>query len=374
MKLETLAVHAGYAPDPTTGAVTPPIYLTTTFLRETDGSFPHGYIYARSGNPNRQALEERLRILEGGAVAIAFSSGMAAIMSTFQALSPGDHIIVPDDAYYGTAQLLKIHFIPWGLQVSFVDMTDLSKIQEALHSDTKLIWAETPSNPLLKISDIQRISDLAHQVGAIVVVDGTWATPVIQRPLDLGANLVMHSSTKYFGGHCDLMGGVLIAREETPFVKRIRSLQINGGAIPSPFDCWLILRGLQTLPYRMRAHSENAEKIAHFLNTHSAVEQVHYPGLISHPGHAIAARQMTTFGGMMSVQVRGGAKEAMEVAAKVKIFTRATSLGGTESLIEHRASIEGPQTRAPQNLLRLSIGLEHPDDLIEDLDQAMLLR
>jgi len=371
MKLETLAVHAGRAPDPATGAVTPPIHLSTTFLRETDGSFPHGYIYIRSGNPNRQALEESVRILEGGAVALAFSSGMAAIMSTFQALSPGDQVLVADDAYYGTGQLLKTHFIPWGLQVRFVDMTDPSKVQEVLRPETKLIWMETPSNPLLKITDISRISEIAHQVGAWAVVDGTWTTPAIQRPLDLGADLVMHSSTKYFGGHCDLMGGLLIAREETSLVKRIRSLQVNGGAVPSPFDCWLVLRGVQTLPYRMRVHSENAEKIARFLSTHPAVEQVHYPGLPGHPGHAIAAKQMTRFGGMLSVQVRGGAEAAMAVAAKVKVFTRATSLGGTESLIEHRASIEGPQTRTPQNLLRISVGLEHPDDLIEDLNQAL---
>lgn len=372
MKLETLAVHAGHMPDPATGAITPPIYLSTTFLREVDGSFPHGYIYVRSGNPNRQALEECLRVLEGGAVAIAFSSGMAAIMSTFQALSPGNHVIVSEDAYYGTALLLRTHFIPWGLKVSFVDMTDPAKVQEVLCPETKLVWMETPSNPLLKITDIRRISDIAHQIGAITVVDGTWTTPVIQNPLDLGADLVMHATTKYLGGHTDLMGGILIAREDTPFVQRIRSLQVNGGAVPAPFDCWLTLRGIQTLPYRMRVHSENAEKIAFFLSAHSAVEKVHYPGLPDHPGHDIAVKQMSRFGGMLSIQVKGDARVAMAVAAKVKIFTRATSLGGTESLIEHRASIEGPQTRTPQNLLRLSIGLEHSDDLIEDLNQALV--
>ena len=371
MRLETLAVHAGRKPDPATGAVVPPLHLSTTFLREEDGSFPHGYIYIRSGNPNRQALEECLKTLEGGTSAITFSSGMAAIMTTFQALSPGDQVLVADDAYYGVGQLLRTHFISWGLKVNFVDMTDPARVQAALSDETKLVWIETPSNPLLKITDIQRVSDLAHQAGAKVVVDGTWTTPILQRPLELGADLVMHSSTKYFGGHSDLMGGVLISREETSFVKQIRTLQVNGGAVPSPFDCWLTLRGIQTLPYRMRVHSENAEKIAYFLSTHPAVEQVHYPGLPSHPGHGIAARQMKQFGGMMSVQVKGGAEAAMAVAAKVKIFTRATSLGGTESLIEHRASIEGPQTRTPQNLLRLSIGLEHVEDLIEDLNQAL---
>lgn len=371
MKFETLAIHAGHACDPTTGAIAPPLYLSTTFQRETDGSYPQGYHYIRENNPNRKALETCLATLEGGAVAAAFASGSAATMSVFQALAPGDHVIAPADAYSGTANLLRSVFIPWGLEVTFVDMTDAGQVQQALRPNTRLIWIETPSNPLLKVTDIQKIADLAHQANALCVCDNTWATPVLQRPLALGADLVVHSTTKYFGGHSDVLSGAVISAQDSDFFARIRLIQTSGGAVAAPFDCWLILRGIQTLPYRMRAHCENAFKVATFLSQHPAIAAVHYPGLPHHPGHAIAAQQMQGFGGMLSAQVLGGREQAFAVAAQVKLFTRATSLGGVESLIEHRASIEGANSLTPDNLLRLSIGLEHADDLIEDLAQAL---
>jgi cystathionine gamma-synthase len=371
MRLETLAVHAGHMIDPATGAVITPIHLSTTFERAEDGSFPHGHSYTRSGNPNRAALEESLRLLEDGAAASAFSSGSAATMSVFQALAPGDHVIAPDDAYYGTAKLLREAFQPWGLEVSFVNMTELEQVREAVQPNTRLFWTETPSNPQLKITDITAVAEIAHSNGARCVCDNTWATPILQHPLALGADLVMHSTTKYLGGHSDVLGGGLVAREDDAFFQKVRQIQTSGGAVPSPFDCWLILRGIRTLPYRMRAHSENAQRVATFLSQHPNVEAVHYPGLATHPGHDIAVRQMSLPGGMVSLQVRGGREEALGVAARMRLFTRATSLGGPESLVEHRASVEGPETRTPQNLLRLSIGLEHPDDLIDDLALAL---
>ena len=370
-RLETLAVHAGHHIDPGTRAVVPPIHLSTTFEREADGSYPQRYIYSRSNNPNREALEQCLVALEGGAVAVAFSSGSAATMSIFQALAPGAHVIAPHDVYYGTARLLREVFAPWGLTTTFVDMTDLAQVQVAVGPHTRLIWVETPSNPLLKVTDIAGVVAVAHAAGAVCVCDNTWATPVLQRPLDLGADLSLQATTKYLGGHGDVLGGVLVSRVDDAYCRRIRQLQIDAGVVPSPFECWLTLRGIRTLPYRMRGHAENALKVARFLRDHPQVETVHYPGLADHPGHAIAARQMTQFGGMLSVQVRGGQAAAFAVAAQVRLFTRATSLGAPESLIEHRASIEGPETRTPANLLRLSIGLEHAEDLIADLAQAL---
>ncbi len=371
MRIETLAVHAGQQVDPATGAVTPPIALSTTFERAADGSFPHGHIYIRTSNPNRDALEQTLAALEGGAVAAAFASGSAATMTVFQALAPGDHVLAPHDAYHGTANLLRETFAPWGLAVSFVDMTDAEAVRQAMRPNTRLLWTETPSNPLLKISDLAALAEIAHAGGAALACDNTWATPILQRPFAHGADLIIHATTKYLGGHSDVLGGAVVAREDGALFQRIRKLQGAGGAVPSPFDCWLVQRGIRTLPYRMRAHSEHARQVAAFLQAHPRVEAVHYPGLPEHPGHAIAARQMTDFGGMLSFQVRGGRDEALAVAARVRVFTRATSLGGPESLIEHRASIEGPATRTPENLLRCSIGLEHPDDLCDDLARAL---
>lgn len=370
-RLETLAVHAGHHIDPGTRAVTLPIHLSTTFERDADGSYPQRYIYSRSNNPNREALEQCLAALDGGAGAAAFSSGSAATMSIFQALAPGAHVIAPHDVYYGTARLLREVFGPWGLETTFVDMTDLEQVRSAVGPRTRLIWVETPSNPLLKVTDIASVVAIAHAAGAVCACDNTWATPVLQRPLDLGADLTMQATTKYLGGHGDVLGGVVVSRVDEPYFRRIKQLQIDGGMVPSPFECWLTLRGIRTLPYRMRGHADNALQVARFLCQHSQVETVHYPGLEEHPGHAIAARQMAQFGGMLSVQVRGGQEAAFAVAARVRLFTRATSLGAPESLIEHRASIEGPETRTPANLLRLSIGLEHVDDLIADLAQAL---
>ena len=371
MRIETLAVHAGAQVDPATGAVAPAIHPSTTFEREADGSFPHGHVYTRTSAPNRNALETSLTALEGGVAAVAFGSASAATAAIFQSLAPGDHVVAPTDAYFGTGKLLRDVFAGWGLQSSFVDMTDVRAVETALRANTKLVWAESPSNPLWKVSDLGRLSAIAHAAGARFVVDNTTATPVLQSPFKHGADLVVHATTKYLGGHSDVLGGAIVVRERGPWLERLRLLQTAGGAVPSPFDCWLVLRGIRTLPYRVRAQSTNALAVATFLATHSRVEAVHYPGLASHPGHDVARRQMSMFGGMLSLQVRGDADAAMAVAAKVRLFTRATSFGGTESLLEHRASIEGPGTTTPKNLLRVSIGLEHPDDLIEDLAQAL---
>lgn len=369
--IETVAVHAGRAVDPATGAVMPPIHLSTTFERHADGSYYDGYVYTRSENPNRRALEECLAALEGGAVAAAFGSGMAATTAILQALAPGSHLVVPDDAYFGTSRLIREVLAPWGLEYTVADMTDLAQVGAALRPDTRLIWVETPSNPLLKITDIAAVADIAHGAGALCAVDNTWPSPLGQQPLALGADLVMHSTTKYLGGHSDLLGGAVVARHDDDFFQRLRRVQLLGGAAPAPFDCWLLLRSIRTLPYRMRAHSAHAQQVAEFLATHPAVAAVHYPGLCTHPGHEVAARQMSLFGGMLSIQVQGDAAEAMAVAARVRLFTRATSLGGVESLMEHRASVEGLHTTTPGNLLRISVGLEHPEDLIADLAQAL---
>ncbi len=371
MRFETLCVHAGTGPDPLTGALTPPIHLSTTFERDADGEFRRGFIYARDLNPTRQALERAMSVVEGGEAALAFSTGQAASAAVFQALKPGDHVILPDSVYYGTPKLVNEMFVPWGLRATSVGMRDLSAVRDAVQQGTRLIWVETPSNPLLTITDIEGVVAIAREIGAMVVVDNTWATSVGQRPLELGADLSMHASTKYLGGHSDVMGGVLVAREDNEFFARVRMVQRTAGGIASPFDSWLVHRGLKTLPWRVRAQTANATAVTTFLASHPEVEAVHYPGLGSHPGHDVAVRQMRLFGGMASFEVRGGRAEALAVAAKCQVFTRATSLGGVESLIEHRASIEGAATRAPESLLRLSIGLENADDLIEDLSRAL---
>ena len=371
MRFETLAVHAGVSPDPATGALTPPIQLSTTFQRSPDGSFPSGYEYIRDANPNRQALEVAMANLEGGASAVAFASGMAATMAVLQTLAPGDHVIAPLDAYFGTSKLLREHFSPWGLEVSFVDMTDLSTVQGAVRPTTRLIWTETPSNPTIAVTDLKGVAAIAKSAGALTACDNTWATPFLQRPLTLGLDLVMHSTTKYLSGHCDVMGGVIVASEAGGVVERLRAVQVHGGAVPSPFDSWLVLRGIRTLPCRMRAHCSNAAAVATFLSGHPRVERVHYPGLRSDPGYQIASTQMAAPGGMLSFVVPGGRPQAFAIAARLRLFARATSLGGPESLVEHRASVEGTGTRAPEGLLRLSVGLEHPEDLVADLREAL---
>ena len=367
MRIETIAIQAGRDIDQQTGAVMPAIHLSTTFVRGNEGEF----VYSRSDSPNRRALEQCLTQLEGGAAAVAFGSGMAAMASVFQALRHGDHVILPDDTYFGVRELVTGLLADWGLQHTMVDMTDLAAVKAAMQPNTKLVWVETPSNPMLKVTDIAAVADIAHNGGAKLGVDGTWATPLLQHSLALGADIAAHSTTKYLGGHSDLTGGVVVVNEEDGFYERIRNVQQIGGAVPSGFDCWLLLRGIRTLPYRMRGHCANAMKVAQFLEDHPAVHTVHYPGLESHPGHEVARRQMDDFGGMLSVQVVGGGEKADAVASRTKIFARATSLGGVESLIEHRAPVEGPTTRTPMDLLRVSVGLEHPDDLIEDLAQAL---
>jgi cystathionine gamma-synthase len=369
--LETIAVHAGRGIDPGTGAVMPPIHLSTTFERQPDGSYTDGFVYTRTENPNRRALETCLAQLEGGEAAAAFSSGQAATISVLQSLAAGDHVILPDDCYFGTRKVAVDILGRWGLQAAIVDMSDLDQVRAAVQPNTRLIWVETPSNPLLKITDIEAVAEIAHEVGAICAVDNTWPSPLGQRPLQLGADLVMHSTTKYLGGHSDILGGAIVARAADDLFERIRTVQTIGGAVPSPFDCWLLLRSIRTLPFRMRAHSEGAMRVAEYLADHPRVAEVHYPGLPTHPGHDIAARQMLSYGGMLSIQLEGGMDEAMAMAARVQLFTRATSLGGVESLIEHRASVEGPTSKTPANLLRVSVGLEHPDDLIADLAQAL---
>lgn len=371
MKIETLAVHAGRSIDAATGAVTPPIHVSTTFERSAEASYPRGFSYAREGNPNRTALEQCLAALEGGKEALAFSSGMAVLNAVLQGLEPGDHILAPEDVYYGLKQLLQTVFAKWPLEITYVDMTSIDAVRAAVRLSTRLIWVETPSNPLLKITDLAAVAEIGHKANAISICDGTFTTPVLQRPLDFGIDMVMHSTTKYMGGHSDLVGGALITRYDNYLFERVRNAQRYGGATPSAFDCWLALRGISTLPWRMRAHSANGASIAEFLLSHPQVERVYYPGLEGHPGRELAARQMSAAGGMLSFQVRGGREQALAVAAKVRLFTRATSLGGPHSFIEHRASIEGSYTATPQNLLRMSIGLENAGDLIEDLSRAL---
>ena len=371
MKIETIAAQAAHKIDSATGAVSPPIYLSTTFERDPDGEYSRGFNYSRGNNPNRQALEECMSLLEGGVAAAAFSSGMAATSSLFQALSMGDHVILPSDCYHGTSRVVHEIFSHWGLEMTSVDMTDLDQVRAAVLPNTRIIWTESPSNPVLKITDLARVAEIAHDAGTLCVCDNTWASPVLQQPLSLGADVVMHSTTKYLGGHEDVLGGVIVTKEDSSFFRRVKTIQGHCGAVPSPFDCWLVLRGIRTLHLRMRTHSDQAFKIASFLRERPQVAAVYYPGLTDHPGHAIAGGQMSGFGGMLSFQVAGGKKSALQVAAKVKLIVRATSLGGTQSLIEHRASMEGPNSQTPDNLLRVSVGLENVDDLIEDLAQAL---
>lgn len=371
MNFETLAIQSTQFHDANASAVVPPIYLSTTFERESDSSMPHGHIYTRASNPNRTALESAYAALEGGAVGMAFASGQAATFTVFQCLTPGDHVIIPDDAYYGTPALLQDVMSAWGLQFTKANMSDLDSVANAFQSNTKLVWIETPSNPLLKITDIAAVAALARAKGAYSVCDNTWATPVLQRPLDLGCDVSMHSATKYFGGHSDLLSGALIFKENGLLAEKARQIQALGGAVPSPFDCWLILRGIKTLALRVRQQSANAAQLAHFLSAHPKLEAVHYPFLETHAGYEVAKCQMSLGGAMLSIQVKGGAEETLLVKSKVKLFIRATSLGGVESLIEHRATAEGVHSVSPKNLLRISVGLEHADDLMADLAQAL---
>ncbi len=366
MHIETKAIHSGREVNPFTGAINLGIEMSTTFERSVDGSYPKGFIYSRSHNPNRHLLERSISELEGGADAAAFSSGMAAIMSVAQALEPGAEVVIPRDIYHGTARLFREVMIPWGLKAKFIDFSNIEALEQAITRNVRMIFVETPSNPLLKLTDIKAISQMARNANAILVCDNTLSTPVSQMPLSLGADLVIHASTKYLGGHGDVTGGLVITREATNFFSRVKFIQQNGGAVPSPFDCWLIVRGIRTLPYRVRAHSYNALKISEFLRGHASVREVFYPKLIGK-----FKGQMTLEGGLVSFRVKGGAERAFSVAAQTKLFTRATSFGSYESLIEHRASMEGDDSPVPDDLLRLSVGLENYKDLIDDLDQAL---
>lgn len=368
MKIDTLAIHAaGDQAAASAGAVIAPIHLSTTFERDAEGNFSGGYMYTRHGNPSRTALEKCLAALEGGAEAACFSSGSAAAMAVFQALEPGDHVLVPEDMYMGIQNMIREVMTRWKLEFSFVN---LDRLEDHLQPNTKLIWIETPSNPLMKVTDIGKITALARKKKLITVCDNTFATPVFQRPLELGADLVMHSTTKYIGGHSDVLGGAIIGRSSDDFFKKIRQVQTLGGGVLSPFDCYLTLRGVKTLACRMRVHDANALQLAAWLAAHPKVEQVFHPGLAGHPGHGIARSQMSGYGGMFSFLIRGGRAEALQLINSCRLFTHATSLGGVESLIEHRASQEGPGSRSPENLLRVSTGIEDIDDLIADLEQA----
>ncbi len=371
MKIETISVRVGRDIEAATGEVAPAVHLSTTYERDSDGEFSRGYSYIRPDNPGRRALEQCIAALEGGADATAYSSGSAASLAVFSLLRPGDHVIAPIEAYHGTAKQLRDIVGPMGVSYSFVDMTNTEVVRKALTDKTRLMWIETPSNPMLNLSDIEAIAELAHGRGALVCCDNTFATPVWQQPFELGADLVMHSSTKYFGGHSDVMGGAVVARDRGGLSEQLRDYQATAGNVPSPFDCWLVRRSLTTLPCRVRAQTHAAERLAHFLQRRRGVERVFYPGLESHPGHQLARKQMKGFGAMLSFCVRGGRDEAFAVAARTKLFTRATSLGGVESLIEHRASVEGPHTVTPENLLRVSVGLENVEDLVADLDEAL---
>ena len=371
MHFETRAIHAGMHVDEETGAVGTPIHLSTTFERTEQGEPSRGYSYVRDGNPTQSRLEEALAAIDGAQTALAFASGMAAGAALLQALPRGSHVLLPDDCYYGYVALANDSFERWGLSFDLVAMEDLDAVRRAMRPETKLIWAESPSNPLLKIVDLRALGELARERGARFVVDGTFATPALQRPIELGADVVLHSTTKYLGGHTDVQGGSLAFRSKDAWYEEVLYVRKLVGGVASPFNSWLVLRGIRTLAARMRVHSENALAIARFLASHEKVEAVFYPGLETHPRHGVAKTQMSRFGGMLSFLVRGGRAEALGVTARARLFIRATSLGSVESLIEHRNSSEGPGSRTAENLLRLSVGLEHPDDLIDDLRQAL---
>lgn len=368
---ETNAVH-NTAIDPASGAIVPPLVFSTTFEYEATGQahHPDELIYTRYQNPNRAALEQTMAKLEGGALAHAISSGSAAMMTLFQALRPGDHIVSSDDMYFGIRVQLKEFFAPWGLATTYVDMSDLEAVRAAMRPETRLVIFESPTNPMIRLADIQAIAEIAHERDALLLVDNTVATPIAQNPLLLGADIVVISLTKYIAGHHDVLGGVIIFGEENDLAERVARLVKIGGAVLSPMSCWLTLRGIQSLAWRVRAHSESALKVASFLAEHPAIERVLYPLHPSHPQYELARRQMRVGSGLMSIQAAGGRAAALQLVRRLRIFTSATSFGGTHSLIEHRQSIE-EGTSTPANLLRISIGLENADDLIADMAQAL---
>lgn len=372
----TRAIHAGYEPDPQTGAVNVPIYASSTFAQDGVGVMRDGYEYARTGNPTRRPLEANLAAVESGTYGRAFASGMAATDCLLRAeLRPGDHLVIPNDAYGGTFRLIDKVFSQWGIEYTPAPITDLDAVRAAMRPNTKLVWIETPTNPLLNVGDITAIAEIAHAGGAKMVVDNTFASPYLQNPLLLGADVVLHSTTKYIGGHSDVVGGALITDSEE-MDAALAFLQNGSGGVPGPFDAYLTMRGLKTLAVRMERHCDNAEKIVEFLAGHPSIDKVLYPGLESHPGHEVAARQMRRFGGMISVQLTGGKQAALDFCARTELFTLAESLGGVESLIEHpgamtHASTAGSLLEVPDNLVRLSVGIEDISDLLGDVEQAL---
>jgi cystathionine gamma-synthase len=373
----TRAIHAGQEFDPTTGAVVPPVYLTSTFVQDGIGNFRGGYEYARGGNPTRDSLQTLLAALEGGESAYSFASGLAAEDALLRAvLKPGDHVLMGNDVYGGTHRLVSRMFVPWGVSLGTVSMSDLDAVRAAVESrNTKVLWVETPSNPLMKISDITALAEIGHAAGVLVVVDNTFASPYLQQPLSLGADVVVHSTTKYLGGHSDVLGGAVILRDQE-LSNKVGFEQFAAGAVSGPLDAWLTIRGIKTLAVRMDRHSANAQAIAERLVGHPALSAVYYPGLPDHPGHDIAARQMSGFGGMLSVALKGGAAAARTLAESTRVFQLAESLGGVESLIGYpsemtHASVRGTELEIPDDIVRLSVGIEDEADLLEDVLQAL---
>lgn len=372
----TRAIHAGQAPDPTTGSIIPPIYQASTHVQDGIGGFRDGYEYNRAGNPTRSSLETQLAALEGGASALSFASGLAAEDALLRGiLRPGDHIVLGNDVYGGTYRLLTKVLAPWGIETTTVELSDVDELRAAIRPETKIVWVETPSNPLLKIVDIELIAEIAHATGAIAVVDNTFASPALQQPLSLGADLVVHSTTKYLGGHSDVLGGAVVFRDDR-FFEQVKFQQFAVGAVSAPLDAWLTTRGIKTLAVRVRQHSENAQAIAEWAAGRPEFATVYYPGLASHPGHDVATRQMSGFGGMLSLGLSSGADAAKSFAESTELFQLAESLGGVESLIGYppdmtHASVRGTALAVPENVVRLSVGIEGVDDLIADLEQGL---
>lgn len=371
MRFETKAIHAGFEIENPSKSIIPPISPSTIYEIDADGRNKKDLHYTRLGNPNRLQFEHLIAALEGGTDAAAFSSGIAAATAILQALDPGDHVIIPEDVYAGNRKMVKGIMERWGLKFSFINMTSVDTTSDHIKSNTKLIWIETPSNPLMRITDIAETVKLAKKHNIVTVVDNTWPTPVNQLPLSLGADFVLHSTSKYFGGHSDILGGAVVAAEESNLFERIQLNQKMGGAVPSPHDCWLLSRSTRTLSYRMKGHNEHAEIVAKYLHGHEKVSDVYYPGLKDFPGHNIAKKQMKGYGGMVSFLIDGDEKEAIQIVGRSKIIKRATSLGGVESTWEHRRSSEGEGSVTPDTLIRISVGLEHPDDILEDLELAL---
>ena len=376
LDFSTRAIHTGQEFDPTTGSVIPPIYQTSTFVQDGIGGFRNGYEYARGGNPTRTSLEELIADLEGGKHGFSFASGLAAEDILLRAvLNPGDHVIMGNDVYGGTHRLVNRVFVPWGVELDSVEMTDLDAVRAAITPLTKVLWVETPSNPLMKITDIAQLVEIGHAAGVLVVVDNTFASPYLQNPLAFGADVVTHSTTKYLGGHSDVLGGALVINDDE-LAEKVRFLQFAVGSVSGPMDAWLTVRGIKTLAVRLERHSSNAQAIAEALVGHPALERIYYPGLPDHPGHELAARQMRTFGGMISVALRGGPAAARTFAESTDVFQLAESLGGVESLIGYpsemtHASVKGTALEVPENIVRLSVGIEGVDDLIGDVITAL---